>query len=57
MLNLRERLYRVTMPGTVTVDGKSEHFPLGRIVDNTKHDVEELEMHGVETARVIPDQP
>ena len=56
-LSLRDRLYRVTTPGTATIDDKTVHYPLGRIVDAARLDLEELEMLGAETARVIPALP
>jgi len=56
-LSLRDRLYRVTTPGTATIDGKTVHYPLGRIVDAARLDLEELEMLGAETARAVPALP
>lgn len=44
-INLR----RVTAPGTTTINGRTERFAVGRLIDATRYDVATLDAAGITT--------
>lgn len=49
MTSITDYTRRVTAAGTATVNGTSEHFTLGRIIDSRRYDIAALSVAGITT--------
>jgi len=54
MLSITDYMRRVTTAGTATINGASERFTLGRIIDSRRYDLATLTAAGITTESFPP---